>query len=245
MADKPEFVWVVDRMDMFIRGCAPYGFFSDEIDVFGRPFHNMLESAFFVERAYAETHSNLKQIIPYTIVSTRVGAAVTLDEVTYPTFVYQRTPKGGEGRLHHKFSIGVGGHINPEDAVSYPEESVLFTFVKGAQREVSEELMVLLDSDRKDFETLQSQLCEPIGFINDDTTPVGSVHLGVVCSIIVDEASIREVDQLVGEFVFPHRLLKYPDTAVRSKGTFGYEPGEYETWSQFLVDRNEETKWLT
>ena len=242
MADKPEFVWVIERNRLFCKGYTPYGFFQKH-DCFGTDFLAVLDNAFFMERSYAETHSQYKQIIPYTIVSNTNGAACTLEEVTYPTFIYQRTPKGDEERLHHKFSIGIGGHISPEDM--NPTHDPLWTFVNGASREVHEELTVLIDGDKDNYQSMPDQLCCPIGFINDDTTEVGSVHLGVVCSLLVDDACINEKDQLVGEFVFPHQLKSFPHTAVTSKTHFGYEPGEYESWSQFLVDKNEETRWLT
>jgi len=236
MADRPEFVWVIEREKVFTQKITPYGFFEYQLSTFGGTFEHLLEDAFFMERAHAEMNPQYKQIIPYIIVNTEHGMVETMDEKTYPTFVYQRTPKGQESRLHNMFSIGIGGHINPEDA----HEDNLWTFVNGAMRELQEELGVVVDGDKEDFVSLPDQLCEPIGFLNDDSTAVGSVHLGVVCSVLVGEAWIKEEDQLVGEFVYPHQLRVYPKTAIKSKDVMGYEPGEYESWSQFLVDRNEE-----
>lgn len=67
--------------------------------------------------------------------------------------------EGGEPRLDAKASIGFGGHINAGDD-SYDE---------GAAREGREEL--------KGFNA--SVLSPALGFIYDDSNPVGRVHLGV------------------------------------------------------------------
>src|SRR5687768_11211932 len=58
----------------------------------------------YMDRKEAEVNPAFKQIIPYCVLSCD-------DKI----FVYQRTKKGGDSRLHDLYSIGVGGHINPED----------------------------------------------------------------------------------------------------------------------------------
>jgi predicted NUDIX family phosphoesterase len=63
-----------------------------------------------------------------------------------------------------------------------------------------------------------------VGLLNDDTTDVGSVHLGVV--YIADAGgravAIRETDKLAGEFV---------ETAVVAAGT-----DRLETWSRLVFE---------
>ncbi|MGZ6256115.1 MAG: phosphoesterase, partial [Candidatus Limnocylindria bacterium] len=87
-------------------------------------------------------------------------------------------------RLHGKASIGVGGHLNPVDAGEDP-------LTDGLRREWSEELV----ADWQPEFVL-------VGLLNDDSNPVGSVHLGVVFE--VDAAGraveVRESDKLSGRF---------------------------------------------
>lgn len=118
-------------------------------------------------------------------------------------FLMRRTRAGGDARLHDLFSIGVGGHLNPGDV----------DLRGGLRREWAEELAA-------DFVPRFRLL----GLLNDDTTDVGRVHLGVV---YVAEAAgrpvaVRETDKLEGRFAAPDEVL-----AV-------YE--RMETWSQLVWD---------
>jgi predicted NUDIX family phosphoesterase len=96
-------------------------------------------------------------------------------------FLMQRTKAGGDARLHDLWSIGVGGHLNPGDG----------DLAGGLHREWREELLADFEPD---FELL--------GLLNDDTTEVGSVHLGAV--YIADArgrpVTIRETQKLTGAF---------------------------------------------
>lgn len=96
-------------------------------------------------------------------------------------FLMQRTSAGGDARLHGLYSIGVGGHLNPGDG----------GLLGGLRREWAEELIA-------DF-TPGFRL---VALINDDTTPVGSVHLGAVYVADVEgrPVAIRETDKLTGGF---------------------------------------------
>jgi predicted NUDIX family phosphoesterase len=127
----------------------------------------------YLDRPIAEGDPSYKQLIPYVVV--RDGRSL---------FLMHRTDAGGDARLHGKASIGVGGHLNPVD---HGEDALM----AGLRREWDEEL-------EADWEPA----FELIGLINDDTNPVGAVHLGVVFS--VDAAgrplSVREHDKLVGGF---------------------------------------------
>jgi predicted NUDIX family phosphoesterase len=113
-------------------------------------------------RAEVEDNPEFLQVIPYSYVfgwSPRI-------------LVYRRTKKGNESRLHGKFSIGVGGHINPIDNKG---EQI---FKIAALREVNEEFLFLgipsRASDIMDFTLL--------GFLHRTDTPVNSVHFGLVYS---------------------------------------------------------------
>ena len=130
----------------------------------------------YMDRASAEADPAFKQLIPYVLV--RDGAAV---------FLMHRTDGGGDQRLHGKASIGVGGHLNPVDE---GEDALM----AGLRREWSEELDAPWDPEFM-----------LVGLLNDDTNPVGSVHLGVVFSVEAGErpVEVRERDKLTGSFVPP------------------------------------------
>ncbi len=111
-------------------------------------------------RPHLEEDEHFKQIIPYIILSYQDKIAV-----------YQRTKKGGESRLHNSNSIGFGGHIDAFD-LAYDNEGVIDldqTIETSAQREIDEELNVSNIVSK-------SQL----GYIIDNSNPVGRVHIGVV-----------------------------------------------------------------
>ena len=77
---------------------------------------------------------------------------------------YLRGQGAGEKRLRASRSIGVGGHINPIDG-----ETGVNPYRQALLREVAEEIYL---------ETTYEESC--LGLINDDSTPVGQVHLGIV-----------------------------------------------------------------
>jgi len=154
----------------------------------------------FMDRDQAEKDPSFKQIIPYIVL--RCGDSV---------FRYWRTKKAGESRLHHLYSIGVGGHINERD-VNLFSSSVGEILKEAAMRELQEEVVVPTGS-RPQFQ----------GLLNDDETEVGQVHLGMVFSCEVDRerVTIRETGALGrGEWIQPHALL---------------DGVEYETWSEILI----------
>ena len=148
-----EFVFVIPREHLFPE-CYPHGY---------TPFGEGLQHAdfeetalghgFFVEREYAERTPALKQVIPYTVVRQETGEILLM----------RRLNKGGESRLHGKLSIGVGGHINPEDAVSDGDANPL---IGGTWRELSEEIVIEGSTE-----------LSAIGMINDDSTAVGAVRI--------------------------------------------------------------------
>ena len=124
----------------------------------------------FRPRSEAEKDSSWKQLIPYLLL--RDGERI---------FLMRRTKAGGDERLHDRYSIGVGGHINPEDG----------DVLGGLRREWAEEI-------EADFEPE----FVPIGLLNDDENEVGAVHLGLVYG--ADAAGrpveIREKHKLEGAF---------------------------------------------
>lgn len=115
----------------------------------------------FIERKIAETDPRLKQVIPYVILQSENGNH---------TAVYKR--KGSEKRLHDLWSLGVGGHLNPEDQC-HENDGFQSILAQGMERELSEELCARPDVEPPVF----------LGVINEDTTDVGRVHIGAVFQI--------------------------------------------------------------
>ena len=146
----------------------------------------------FRPRAEVEIDRSWKQVIPYLVLR---------DGERY--FLMRRTKAGGDARLHDRYSIGVGGHLNPGDG----------DLEGGLRREWREEV-------RADFEP-EFRL---VGLLNDDTTDVGSVHLGAV--YVADAGgrpvAIRETDKLSGSFAQPTEVAAVAD--------------RMETWSALVFE---------
>lgn len=202
-----EFVYVVKRYDLFELS-FPHGFVAAADDPRVAEWTRRIrERGFFVERAWAENDSSLKQVIPYTLVSHE-------DRV----FRTQRLKKGGESRLHGKLSIGIGGHINPVDGVpprsSEPGHVDLLN--AGCRREIDEEI-----------EIPGGFGLQTVGVINDESDDVGSVHFGLVhvARCETDAVTVRETEQLAGE-LHTVAALQEQDRA---------EPGRFETWSAMIL----------
>jgi predicted NUDIX family phosphoesterase len=148
----------------------------------------------YLERPMAENDPTHKQLIPYVVV--RDGEAI---------FLMRRTDAGGDARLHGKASIGVGGHLNPVDE---GDDALM----AGLRREWEEEL-------EADWEP-EFRL---IGLLNDDSNPVGAVHLGVVFEVQADgrPVDVREHDKLTGAFAEAGKVAATWD--------------RLETWSQLVA----------
>jgi predicted NUDIX family phosphoesterase len=151
----------------------------------------------FVERSAAETDPGYKQIIPYAVVS---------HSGSY--FLLERKSTQSERRLHNKLSIGIGGHINPAEGVSSAD-----LIQDGLTREVNEELYIAPGYRER-----------LIGLINDDTTDVGRVHLGVLFEIEASssDVTVRETTKMDGGWTLLGRL--------------GDSYERLETWSQIVYD---------
>jgi predicted NUDIX family phosphoesterase len=153
------------------------------------------ENLSFLPRGLAERDPTHKQIIPYVVLRWR-------DQV----FCYQRGLGATEKRLHALHSIGVGGHINPVDQ---GEGDV---YRRGMEREIHEEIH--LESTYED---------RILGLINDDTTPVGQVHLGIVHVFELAEPRVRR------------REAELQHSGFAPVSALWKRRHEFETWSQFVL----------
>jgi predicted NUDIX family phosphoesterase len=154
----------------------------------------------FVKRGPAEKNPDLKQIIPYCIIMQ--GNKI---------LVYQRGQAGGENRLKNLWSCGIGGHINPIDRQKehFSREDLKTALL----RELKEEL--ILPKGEVTFETM--------GLINDDSNPVGEVHLGLVEIAQIPQGEILPNEEAITNL----RLL--------NKIELNSQLDNLENWSQIVV----------
>ena len=157
----------------------------------------------WMPREKAEEDPSFKQLIPYCLLAWLDPNGVT------QFFSYTRGGGQGEARLRAKRSIGVGGHIASTDG----EHGDNASYEAGMLRELKEEVAISGDFTSR---------C--VGLINDDATPVGSVHLGIVhiLELQVPEVESRETDLLECGFQSSEKLLA--------------ERKQFETWSQIALD---------
>jgi predicted NUDIX family phosphoesterase len=147
-------------------------------------------------RGEAEQDPSWQQIIPYLLM--RDGERL---------FLMQRSQAGADARLHDRFSLGIGGHLNPEDG----------GVLEGLRREFHEEMVA-------DWEP------EPrlVGLLNDDDVLVGQVHVGVVFEADARGRAldIRETDKLSGRFVTAAEALPvYEQMETWSRFLFDWATG--------------------
>lgn len=133
-----------------------------------------------------------KQVIPYVVLRDRGSL-----------FLMRRTRAGTDARLHERYSLGIGGHVNPDDG----------GMEGGLEREWSEELSAEWEPEFR-----------MVGLLNDDTDPVGAVHLGIVYLVEANgrPVEVRETHKLEGSFVAPREVLRVYD--------------RLETWSSLVYD---------
>ncbi len=155
----------------------------------------------FLARAAAETDPTHKQIIPYALL-------VCGDRVLH----YVRGKKAGEQRLVAKGSIGIGGHMNDEDESLFAWDEQAYR--AGVEREVNEE--VEIDTPFED---------RIVALLNDDTTEVGRVHLGVVHIFQLAEPKVQKRESMITSLAF------------LSKAELQERRENLETWSQICVDQ--------
>lgn len=157
----------------------------------------ILKNHFFLERSKAEYDPRYRQPIPYVVA--RCGGRFLL---------LKRTHRQTEQRLHGKYSLGIGGHINPE-----PLNGAANIVEAGLRRELAEEIS---------FGGRISYKLE--GVICDDSNEVSRVHLGLVFLLDTDaeEFSVNEKDLMTARWA----------TREEIAGLYWH----LESWSQIVFD---------
>jgi len=161
----------------------------------------LLNSLRYIPRPEAEANPKFKQLIPYTV--------ITSESLKNTFFVYKRTKKGGESRLHDRYSIGVGGHINPCDGE--PSSAYENAFL----RELKEEISLSGDFTQ-----------EVKGVIYDDSNEVGKVHFGVVYMVNLSKNCVLK---------FNDPSVRVEDVWFWNKNYLMQNFDNFENWSQLVI----------
>ena len=155
---------------------------------------------FFLPRAQAEKDPAYKQIIPYVLVAFE-------NSVLH----YVRGKKAGEQRLVAKGSIGIGGHMNETDESLFAMDEQAYR--AGVEREVNEEIKIDARFDDR-----------IVALLNDDTTDVGRVHLGIVHVFKLAEPKVDKREAMI------------TNLALRTRAELMGRRDSLETWSQICVE---------
>ena len=149
-------------------------------------------------RSRVEDDPEHQQLIPYCVVHHP-------HDDTY--LITRRLRRSSEKRLHHLYSLGIGGHVNPGDAEQGDP------LVGGLQREWSEEIRCASPATAR-----------LVAVLNDDSSPVSRVHLGLVFLVepTLGFVDVREVDKLEGESMSLREMRRHYLSM--------------ESWSQLVFD---------
>lgn len=117
----------------------------------------------FIERKDAENNTDYKQLISYVLLTNQKNEILTYKRGSY---------SNAHSMIKGSTCLGFGGHVQQLDT-SAPTRKLFSKGLGGvfdtAEREVGEELKGILPEN-----------LEIVGYINDDSSPEGVKHLGVV-----------------------------------------------------------------
>ncbi|MBV8193999.1 MAG: hypothetical protein JOY80_00575 [Candidatus Dormibacteraeota bacterium] len=189
-----EDVLCVPRATIFPDG-AWHGLVTRGLE---RILRTVRASSEYRPRGYVEDDPALQQIIPYCVVHHP-------HDDTY--LITRRLRRSSEKRLHHLYSLGIGGHVNPADGEAGDP------VIGGLQREWAEEIRCASPATAR-----------LVAALNDDSSPVSKVHLGLVFLVepTLGFVDVRETDKLEGEVL--------PISAMRDRYL------SMESWSQLVFD---------
>lgn len=159
----------------------------------------------WLPRSQAETDARFKQWIPYVLIQNPQG-----ELAAYPR-------KGTEARLHGLWSLGIGGHINPQDAA--PANSPCAAewqhlLWSGLRRELAEE-----------FPGAATGRTSFLGLIHEDQSAVGRVHLGAVFLHQPDNPTGTAGQEISGLCWIPEGQLRTIDWPLE----------RFELWSRLAL----------
>jgi len=171
----------------------------------------IVQNGLFRKRNELEEDPSFKQIIPYAVISNKEPERSGVRQ-SQSFYLFRRRSGQREKRLHNKFSLGVGGHMNPRNSKESDEQYL----INELKREFFEEVILLNGCFIENIEF--------IGFINDDTIPVGRVHIGLLYNIRVSNKNtvINETDRMTADWI------DKPDLGEFYEGM--------ETWTKIIYD---------
>lgn len=225
----------VDKLNCYLRGKTGCIRLDDSS-------HNpcgMLDFIKFLDRNYIyksrvllETDPEYKQIIPYIIL-----------KINGKYLNYSRAKQAGDIRLHHKRSIGVGGHINILDYIESNRTDNglpgVFNVINGAMdRELMEELSTDFISDYE-LDTGRIYL------INMDGDDVSRHHLGIVYVAELYEWDLDDEiisDNFAESEAMRQNIMKMSNlTDTKFTPLRDMNPDSYELWSEEIIKELLET----
>lgn len=155
----------------------------------------------YLPRRKAELDETYLQPINYVVLKHK-----TNENSEWQYFCTKRLAEG-DARLTGLYSIGIGGHIDEGEDL-----------VDSMYRELAEEVGLAQDD---------ITYYERLGYIYDQSTAIGRVHLGmVVCMKLQhNKISVKEKDKLSGEWVTLDTLRTYA------------KEGKLESWSEIILEK--------
>jgi len=178
----------------------------------------IVQKGLFRKRNELEEDPSFKQIIPYAVISCKEPKPRPWRDKLpgvrqrQSFYLFKRSSGQAEKRLQNLFSLGVGGHMNPVITKEHEEQYL----IDELKRELFEEVRLVNDCAIEEIEF--------IGFINDDTIPVGRVHIGLLYNIHLSnkEVYINETDKMTADWIDKSNLVEF------------YEG--METWTKIIFD---------
>lgn len=163
-------------------------------------------------REFAENSPQYLQIIPYVV----FYCAETKEFLTY-----QRGKGSEEERLHSKYSLGFGGHIEIESSswLSLKQVIAIETI-----REIREEIGYQIKDEESDsvFNAL-----DRAAIIYDDSDSVGQVHLGI--NFIYAFKDKEEITQFELNVINNAKWMSFAELGEL------YREGKFESWSNLVI----------
>ncbi len=163
---------------------------------------SLLSDCFSMKRRLAEDDFTVVQLVSFYIV-----------RYENRILTYKRTKRLPESRLHGYYSLGFGGHLNPDDLLP------LFNFSDPKQA-----LLLILRELREELILKKQPLVKFRGLLYDDAREVSKQHLGLVYDVF-----LKSHEYEIGERGF---LM---DAKFESLSEILGRIEEFENWSALIA----------
>lgn len=176
-----------------------------------------------IPRTHAELDPTFLQLIPYIVLRRTSGEM----------FGYRRGTGGGEDRLHDRWSIGVGGHVEAKE-IEYDDQGRIdldHSLWLSARRELEEEVGFIPGS----IASYDAWRASVMGVIFSDADEVSRVHCGILCQVMesVNDPLVKWANMIRPEagVIENHRWFSM---GVLTKTSMN---SRLEEWSRIAVQR--------